>query len=59
MSAFSEKQNKLYVLGGYDGYESLADVEVLDLNAENSKFEALPDMISRIKNGISIMNEED
>ena len=62
MSAYSEKQNKLYVLGGFDGWECLADVEVLDffnLNAENPKFEVLPKMMSRVKNGISIMNEED
>ena len=31
MSAFSEKQKKLYVMGGFDGYEFLNSIEMADL----------------------------
>ena len=48
-------------MGGFDGYESLNTVEVLDLNSKDSaKFEMLDiKMPSRIKNGVAIMNEND
>lgn len=59
MSAYNAKQKKLYVMGGFDGYESLHDVEVLDLSQPGSTFEALPKLPSRIKNGVAIMNEDD
>jgi len=32
MSAYSEKQRKLFVMGGFDGWECLNSMEVLDLN---------------------------
>jgi hypothetical protein len=58
MSAYSEKQQKLFVMGGFDGYDCLNCVEVLDM--KDKKFKKLPDkMPSRIKNGVAIMNEED
>ena len=45
-------------MGGFDGYDCLNCVEVLDL--KESSFKKLPDkMPSRIKNGVAIMNEED
>jgi hypothetical protein len=31
MSAFSDKQKKLFVFGGFDGYECLNSVEMVDL----------------------------
>jgi len=59
MSVYSEKQNKLYVLGGFDGWECLKEVEVVDLSVDTPKFEAIPDMESRVKNGVAILNESD
>ena len=59
MSAYSQKQNRLYVMGGFDGYESLNEMEFVDLNEPEPKFEALPDMPSRIKNGFAVFNEQD
>jgi hypothetical protein len=59
MSAYSQKHHKLYVLGGFDGYDCLNSVEVLDCT-KNSEFVAVKDpMPSRIKNGVAIMNEDD
>ena len=60
MSAFSEKHNKLFVLGGWDGYDSLNTVEVLDLGAPDCKFVEMPNkMPARIKNGVAVMNDDD
>ena len=46
-------------MGGYDGYESLNEMEFVDLNSSEPKFEALPNMPSRIKNGFAVFNEKD
>lgn len=59
MSVFSEKERKLYVLGGFDGWECLKDVEMVDFNKDRAVFEALPDMPCRVKNGVAVLNEQD
>jgi hypothetical protein len=44
-------------MGGFDGYECLNSMEMLDLNTNELK--TLDRMPSRIKNGYAIMNEAD
>lgn len=51
--------SKIYVLGGYDGYESLNKVEVIDLKEENPQSKELKPMMMRIKNGSCFYNERD
>ena len=46
-------------MGGFDGYESLNEMEFVDLNEPEPKFEALPNMFDRIKNGFAVFNEQD
>ena len=57
MSVYSEKHNKIWVMGGFDGYDCLNEMEVLDLATSEAK--ALPKMPSRLKNSVAILNEED
>ena len=58
MSAYNKKKNRLYVMGGFDGYECLNCVEMLDLST-NTGFQSLEKMPARIKNGCAVMNESD
>ena len=55
MSVYSEKHNKIWVMGGFDGYDCLNEMEVLDLATSEAK--ALPKMPSRLKNSVAILNE--
>jgi hypothetical protein len=57
MSRVGESQ--VYVMGGFDGYESLREVERIDLSLESPKFEELKPMHSPVKNGVSFYNESD
>ena len=59
MSVYSEQEKKLYVMGGFDGWECLKEVEIVDFNKEKPVFEVLPDMACRIKNGVAVLNESD
>ena len=55
MSAFNKSKNRMYIMGGFDGYECLNSMEMLDLNTnEMTTLERMP---SRIKNGCAVMNE--
>ena len=47
------------MLGGFDGWESLNSVEMLDLSKQKSNFEIQENMISRVKNGVAVFNEQD
>jgi hypothetical protein len=57
MSVYSQLQNKIWVLGGFDGWECLNSVEMIDLDG-NSVVEQKP-LASRVKNGQAILNEAD
>ena len=50
----------MFVFGGWDGYESLNSVEIIDLGSPDSKFQELPNpKPSRIKNGVAVVNDAD
>lgn len=48
----------LYVLGGYDGYDCLRDVERLNLSLTNPSFEILPPLSHPIKNGLAYVHKD-
>lgn len=43
--------SEVYILGGYDGYECLREVEKVDLSDENPQFKTLKNLTHPIKNG--------
>ena len=61
VSAFSEKQRRLWIFGGFDGWECLNEVELLDLAAvkKGQGFQNIDKLPFRFKNGAGVMNEAD
>lgn len=59
-SVYSEKLKRLYVFGGFDGWECLNEVEMLDLSeAKKGKgnFTMLDKLPFRFKNGAAVLDE--
>ena len=48
----------VYIMGGYDGYECLRDVERIDMSQESPKFEKMKDLCCPLKNSVSFMRDD-
>lgn len=55
----SRVDTMLYILGGYDGYDCLKDVERIDFTKDPPHFEKLKNLTSPVKNGTSFLNPRD
>mmetsp|Transcript_6457 Transcript_6457/g.4580 ORF Transcript_6457/g.4580 Transcript_6457/m.4580 type:complete len:199 (+) Transcript_6457:114-710(+) len=51
--------SKLYVMGGFDGYGCLRDIEMVDLSDEKPQFNQIkpPGLFDPIKNGAAVYND--
>jgi hypothetical protein len=49
----------LYILGGFDGYDCLREVERIDISNELPKTECLRNLSHPIKNGVSYASLKD
>jgi hypothetical protein len=51
--------SQVYILGGFDGYECLREVERIDLSIPTPTFQKLRNLSTPIKNGASYYHEKD
>mmetsp|Transcript_5532 Transcript_5532/g.9435 ORF Transcript_5532/g.9435 Transcript_5532/m.9435 type:complete len:232 (-) Transcript_5532:21-716(-) len=60
MSVYSKKQRKVFVMGGFDGWESLNQAEVITFKEDGGveSVSQLPNMPMRVKNGVAVLDEK-